>query len=596
MMQLIQMTEILNPAPGKGAARLTGGATEKDTHAATPFSSFLMQDESVGSDSLGEGVEGAVAPDAARVLAGTSVNDLDLKSLGKHRTIEGNDVEVTPTPAEVNREEIPGVDVDGFEDTTALSKPDKSTESIISIEVEINTEPKGEVSDRIAESIVAVVPLADRLATGATALGVATDTPGASTGSGQVNAGSLHGKAELTGISAAPAKMAGEPDRAVNSARDPDKTAYSDKLPNTATATLPVSNGLAGISLVDVESVSETSISANPELARSMRSQTVDGLAAESPRLVDGKVPGGDASKAGGVIEPLRAERPARTIAESRSDTRPGQAGVSALPAAGVDPELNFVPEQGKSDAPLPREPAPHVVPAVAPVPGAPAVLPGSNRRTAQPTSEGQLRVESAAPMAPPAPTMVPAAAGMPSVLPAVSPPQVPAEMERGVFSVSPDGPAMEMSAASSPEERTLPLPATRIATDPALPRQLAIQLLEAARGNPDRPVELVLEPVELGRVRMTMAGSEGAMQVSLAVERSETAELLRRHIETLAQEFRQLGYRDVSFRFSGEGTSANGGQGFAGGGSGGGAPDMADTAEPAPVRITLTDRMDIRL
>ncbi len=154
----------------------------------------------------------------------------------------------------------------------------------------------------------------------------------------------------------------------------------------------------------------------------------------------------------------------------------------------------------------------------------------------------------------------------------------------------------MEMSAASSTEERTLPLPATRIATDPALPRQLAIQLLEAARGNPDRPVELVLEPVELGRVRMTMAGSEGAMQVSLAVERSETAELLRRHIETLAQEFRQLGYRDVSFRFSGEGTSANGGQGFAGGGSGGGAPDMADTAEPAPVRITLTDRMDIRL
>ena len=170
-------------------------------------------------------------------------------------------------------------------------------------------------------------------------------------------------------------------------------------------------------------------------------------------------------------------------------------------------------------------------------------------------------------------------------------------EAERGFSSVIGEGPSPEMSGITSSADRAGSTPQARaIVSDPALPRQIAVQLMDAMRGNPDRPVELVLEPAELGRVRMSMAGGDGTMQVSLTIERMETADLLRRHIETLAQEFRQLGYRDVSFRFSGEGASSNGGQGFASGTAGDGLIEGAEPDGPSPVRLLLGDRMDIRL
>ena len=170
-------------------------------------------------------------------------------------------------------------------------------------------------------------------------------------------------------------------------------------------------------------------------------------------------------------------------------------------------------------------------------------------------------------------------------------------EAERGSSSVTGEGPSPEMSGVTSSADRAGSTPPARaIVSDPALPRQIAVQLMDAMRGNPDRPVELVLEPAELGRVRMAMTGGDGTMQVSLTIERMETADLLRRHIETLAQEFRQLGYRDVSFRFSGEGASSNGGQGFASGTASDGLFEVAEPDGPSPVRLVLGDRMDIRL
>ena len=67
----------------------------------------------------------------------------------------------------------------------------------------------------------------------------------------------------------------------------------------------------------------------------------------------------------------------------------------------------------------------------------------------------------------------------------------------------------------------------------------------------PDRPVELALNPEELGRVRLTFTATDGGIHVAVMAERGETMDLLRRHIETLAQEFREMGYKDVKFEFS---------------------------------------------
>ena len=85
----------------------------------------------------------------------------------------------------------------------------------------------------------------------------------------------------------------------------------------------------------------------------------------------------------------------------------------------------------------------------------------------------------------------------------------------------------------------------------PEVMRHVAQQLADVARQMPDRPVELALNPEELGRVRLTFTATDGGIHVAVMAERGETMDLLRRHIETLAQEFREMGYKDVNFEFS---------------------------------------------
>lgn len=77
--------------------------------------------------------------------------------------------------------------------------------------------------------------------------------------------------------------------------------------------------------------------------------------------------------------------------------------------------------------------------------------------------------------------------------------------------------------------------------------------IAHAARALVDRPVELTLNPDELGRVRMTLQATDGGMSVQLTVERPETLELLRRNIDLLAAELRQAGYERLSFGFTGD-------------------------------------------
>ncbi len=85
----------------------------------------------------------------------------------------------------------------------------------------------------------------------------------------------------------------------------------------------------------------------------------------------------------------------------------------------------------------------------------------------------------------------------------------------------------------------------------PEMARHVAQQLTDVVRQMPDRPVEVTLNPEELGRVRLTFTISENGINLAVLSERGETMDLLRRHIDILAQEFREMGYQDVSFDFS---------------------------------------------
>lgn len=82
-------------------------------------------------------------------------------------------------------------------------------------------------------------------------------------------------------------------------------------------------------------------------------------------------------------------------------------------------------------------------------------------------------------------------------------------------------------------------------------PAMIARQMAEALQKLPDRPVEISLNPRELGRVRMNISATEAGITVSVIAERPETLDLMRRNIDQLAREFEMIGYNDINFAFS---------------------------------------------
>lgn len=110
----------------------------------------------------------------------------------------------------------------------------------------------------------------------------------------------------------------------------------------------------------------------------------------------------------------------------------------------------------------------------------------------------------------------------------------------------------------------------------------IATQVAQAAHQQPNGASDITLNPKELGHVRLNLQSIDSTMFVQITAERPETAELMRRHIDSLAQEFRNLGYQDVSFSFAGR-------QG--GSGSYGAPPDPnAGTGDTGDTRNTRPD------
>lgn len=113
------------------------------------------------------------------------------------------------------------------------------------------------------------------------------------------------------------------------------------------------------------------------------------------------------------------------------------------------------------------------------------------------------------------------------------------------------DGPALTAPDRAGPSGQAFTL--TSGGMPRATPAQVAHQIAVGVTLAEGGQTELRLNPEELGRVRLSLAGSEGGLTVTIAAERPETADLLRRHIDGLAREFEALGYADIDFRFEGE-------------------------------------------
>jgi len=71
--------------------------------------------------------------------------------------------------------------------------------------------------------------------------------------------------------------------------------------------------------------------------------------------------------------------------------------------------------------------------------------------------------------------------------------------------------------------------------------QQITTALRDAAL-DPGTPLDLALDPPELGRVRLSFGEAGGALLLTITAERPETAELMRRHLGLLAEEFGRAG------------------------------------------------------
>ncbi|WP_281968834.1 flagellar hook-length control protein FliK [Roseovarius nanhaiticus] len=130
--------------------------------------------------------------------------------------------------------------------------------------------------------------------------------------------------------------------------------------------------------------------------------------------------------------------------------------------------------------------------------------------------------------------------------------------------------------------------------------RNIAAQMAEAmAKAGADRAIDVILNPAELGRVRITLAQGEAGIVVNISADRGETLDLMRRHSDMLGRELQDLGYNGTEFSFSrdGRGRAPHAAQTNFG----------ADVKEPAgplthasdsarAAGTVIADRLDIRL
>lgn len=129
--------------------------------------------------------------------------------------------------------------------------------------------------------------------------------------------------------------------------------------------------------------------------------------------------------------------------------------------------------------------------------------------------------------------------------------------------------------------------------------RQIAQQLANAAPTTLPGTTEITLQPEELGRVRMTLTVQDGTMTMVIQADRLETSDLMRRHIDQLAQSYRQMGFDTLNFSFAGSAGQESGSDSNPSldtPGWQGGAVDDSDETTRAALQSPTDGRLDLRM
>ncbi|MDM7458461.1 MAG: flagellar hook-length control protein FliK [Paracoccus sp. (in: a-proteobacteria)] len=125
-------------------------------------------------------------------------------------------------------------------------------------------------------------------------------------------------------------------------------------------------------------------------------------------------------------------------------------------------------------------------------------------------------------------------------------------------------------------------------------------QVSEAVLISRPGTTELQLAPVELGRLRITVTGTDH-LQIAIWAERPETGELLRRHVDLLQAELLQAGAAPEALIFQDDpshGETSDNGQRIAEslGDAPAPSPDRLDALALESARLAANRRLDLRL
>ena len=95
--------------------------------------------------------------------------------------------------------------------------------------------------------------------------------------------------------------------------------------------------------------------------------------------------------------------------------------------------------------------------------------------------------------------------------------------------------------------------PAAALARAEQIASQISASLNTATNiANRAAPIEIALDPPELGQVRISVSRGDDGMVLNVTVDRPETLDLMRRHAGLLSQEFQRHGLENTGFTFSG--------------------------------------------
>lgn len=135
------------------------------------------------------------------------------------------------------------------------------------------------------------------------------------------------------------------------------------------------------------------------------------------------------------------------------------------------------------------------------------------------------------------------------------------------------------------------------VALNRAHASHVAQQVTAAIVQSSGATTEIMLNPEELGRVRIAMTAGDAGMTVTLFAERPETTDLMRRNIEDLTRELRDMGYDNLTFNFENHHDGSGDAQGENASQSGVVADLPSDEAATVTrQRVVLSGGLDLKL